>query len=241
MDLLSYLLGKSKGSGGGITPTGTINITENGTYDVTNYASAEVEITPPVVPTLPSSYTAVNYLQSSGNQYIDTGYKPNANTKIEFNYLQSVAGAVVMGARTTSGTDRFTLATYEGNCTFFYGDVEPDNTYIRSNIANNNFINISIEKNKIIFNGTEYTNFLIENFPDYSIYLFGSNTGGSATAMSKANIGRFKISENSVLLHDYIPCMRNSDSVLGMYDLIDEEFLTNSGTGSFTADPLYNY
>ena len=29
-------------SGGGITPTGTINISSNGTYDVTNYASASV-------------------------------------------------------------------------------------------------------------------------------------------------------------------------------------------------------
>ena len=33
--------------GGGITPTGTLNITENGTYDVTAYASVVVNITYP--------------------------------------------------------------------------------------------------------------------------------------------------------------------------------------------------
>lgn len=41
-DIMSALEGK--GIGGGITPEGTINITSNGTHDVTNYASAEVNI-----------------------------------------------------------------------------------------------------------------------------------------------------------------------------------------------------
>lgn len=44
MDLTSYLLGKKAGGGGGPTPTGTINITENGEHDVTNYASADVNV-----------------------------------------------------------------------------------------------------------------------------------------------------------------------------------------------------
>lgn len=46
-------------AGGGTTPTGTLNITTNGTHDVTNYASADVAV-PTTAPTSYLEYEVVN-------------------------------------------------------------------------------------------------------------------------------------------------------------------------------------
>ena len=59
-------------TGGGITPTGTKLITANGTYDVTNYESADVQV-PTTAPTyyIPKAVDANGKLVNSGSYLID--------------------------------------------------------------------------------------------------------------------------------------------------------------------------
>ena len=39
---------------------------------------------------------------------------------------------------------------------------------------------------------------------------------------------------------DFIPCYRNSDGEIGLYDSINDIFYTNQGTGTFTKGPDVN-
>ena len=63
------------------------------------------------------------------------------------------------------------------------------------------------------------------------------NNGCAGGCGDKAFIGRihyFKLYVNNTLIFDMIPVRRNSDGVLGMYDIVTGQFFTNVGTDSFT-------
>ena len=47
-----------------------------------------------------------------------------------------------------------------------------------------------------------------------------------------------QISEGTNLVRNLIPCYRNSDNVVGLYDIVNNVFYTNDGTGDFIAGPV---
>ena len=177
---------------------------------------------------LPAEYQEVEYLQSSGTQYIDTGVvlDDTMTIRIKYDFIRS---GFVFGSR-VSASSRYSGITNEGGGAY---NIRYGNTVIYTqNTAPFGTVDVVISPNGVTLNGEEVsTTAYGDSFYAGNCYLFTSNSNGVPFTGDYATnrVRRFTI-DNVI---DLVPCKRKSDDVLGMYDLINDEFLTNAGTGTF--------
>ena len=189
---------------------------------------------------LPSEYQQVEYIEFSGTQYIDTGFKANttttrAETELQVTGTSRTCG--VFGSRNSStstntdscnvfllDTNKFRLDWINGSTSVLFTDVVITEKYV-----------ISITRGTTTINNATFTSTNTDSInQDYNFYIGSYNRPGGAP--SNRFTGRFywfKIYSNNQLVRDFIPCYRISDNVIGMYDVVNDVFYTNQGTGTF--------
>lgn len=228
-------------SGGGTT-LGTKSITVNGTYDAEDdnldgYSSVTVNVGGGTHD-LPSEYTEYEYIEGTGTQYINTGYAPNSNTEVIAKFMRTSNqgyNAAEFGCREPSYGKAFASGIYWawGSASDKTGSYNPDYCYgpdtVRVNLAG-----------VYDLNNTKQVNFGTVTWTaiSYPFFLMARNNTGTAERIGKIRFYYFAAYENNVKQIELIPAMRNSDSVLGMYDTVNNTFLTNAGSGSFVGGAL---
>jgi len=104
------------------------------------------------------------------------------------------------------------------------GSVSKNVKYVLKNHGFNFFLNgnMFISSTKQVTKGT------------IPIYIFTIGNGNSVENRHVLiKLYSFKIYENGELVRYMVPCYRKSDNVVGLYDIINSKFYTNSGTGEF--------
>ena len=180
---------------------------------------------------LPSEYTAVDYIESSGTQYIDTGFKPNQNTRMTANIdILSTIGYTNVGGARDGNTNQFHIIITPGN--YFDARYSSSSKGVTTTLIGKH--NFDFNKNTLIIDDGTYI-FTSTTFQSqYNAYIFAVNNAGSATQNANYKLYNMEWYDNGTLIRDYIPCYRNSDNEVGLYDLVNDTFYTNQGTGVFT-------
>ena len=187
---------------------------------------------------VPAGYTEVEWIQSSGTQYIDTGIVPDGETSVTVSFLVTDLPSdynrirPVYGAAANYNSNAFEFWALDGGFATYGTQEYKSNLGAVANVTQT----ISQDKNILTVNGTESV-FTKQTFTaPYTMLLFATHrNGGINICEAAANLRIYSFAIKSGAVHkNFVPC-KNPDGVVGLYDLIGGEFYGNSGTGAFTA------
>lgn len=232
---------------GELPTSGSITVDSNGNvngsvgYGDNRYLVEENNVQ---IDLLPIEYVHVNYIESTGTQYINTEYIPDALTdmEIEFEYINDNNTTTpsswypICGERSGSGSTYLGFWINKSNLKIAvnYGGYDSGNSSTQS-ISRNARFNLKNSGSKFYLNGNMFARSTTQVTKGTTpIYIFTIGYGsGVENRHVLIKLYSFKIYEENVLVRNMVPCYRKSDNVIGLYDVINGKFYTNSGTGEF--------
>ena len=206
-----------------------------------------------------SEYTQVEYLKSTGTQYILTDIVPDYTMRIALDVkfgstvLSNVkATRMIFGYYNGGTTDPACLtvwmdqdaATSNTDILIFYDGFKWSDNMVTTNSISD--VDVSTRNNLIIQRGTcnwgSYTCTTLDNAitvqtPVTGMAIFAAFNAGDYQIFGKRDMYLYSVKiydSNSELIHNLIPVKRNADDEPGLYDLKTYKFYTNMGTGVFT-------
>ncbi len=190
---------------------------------------------------LPSGYTELQYIESTGTQWIDTGFKPDQYTRVslEFQATSNPSNDWILGVRKSTNVDSYgAMAGSSTSITSWFGTASVTKTV--SPITNRFNFDKNKEETTISYDDGESV--IISNSPsefksEYNLFLLNINLADSpANAAISGRLYSCKIYSDEQLVRDFIPCI-NPDGIIGLYDLEHSIFYENAGTGNFVSGP----
>lgn len=196
-------------------------------------------------PSLPIGYTELEYIKSTGTQWINTGAIIGSNTWVDTNLMFDDAFSYNM--MFGSWTDSFAVSLRGTNivCAAVGATSSQD---IGSTTSVGVRYNIILGPGKgYVQNGVTFPLGGSSNASSgRTILLFGASAYAEDVPHQWVSFGvgkiySFKIYNgitgdpaSSILVRDFVPC-KNPSGTVGMYDLVEKKFYGNNGSGSFTA------
>ena len=190
---------------------------------------------------VPTGYTFVEYIQSTGTQYINTGVTPNygygsnTNYEIELSNDDPSVSKYLFGSRVAYQNAWLVVnyTTESGNTGYSIGF---ETSRWQSNLTGSGKHKIKLTNGDCNIDNTYSYTFVKNSFSsNLPLYLFAGNNNGSVFQPAFMKLYSCKLYRNNSLIHDFKPAIRNSDSEVGLYDSVTDTFYTNSGTGTFIA------
>lgn len=194
---------------------------------------------------VPTGYTALEYVEGTGTQYVVTGIRPNQSTRVTLDHQLTNTSRVqaLFGGRTRSdSSDIYDVYVVSGSIRSDYGSQLMSTTEaVSSRITIDKdgkkltYGDQSFENNEASFtSGANLTLFSVKNS---DLGTPNVDASGVDTRGALMRVYSFTAYDGEKVVLDLVPCRRDQDGQIGFYDQVAGSFLQNDGTGSFVAGP----
>lgn len=195
---------------------------------------------------LPDGYLPLDYLESNGSQYIDTGVTPDTTTIVTIDWLSYKAPGesyhVLLGALNANNDHQ--LCVYIGSADnalkpSILSTTQTPNPPIIWNQNERHVVTLDATTQSASFDG----DVVLENIPraetsiSLSIYLFArSNVSPANMAPASGRLYGCTIVKGGKTVRNYVPAFEVSSGKAGLYDLENGGFSTSINGSSFPAE-----
>lgn len=183
---------------------------------------------------LPGGYTELEYIQSSGTQYLDSGVTFEKTDTVEFEILWTVTPP-------SSGT--YVCGNYYmqvGMGTSGYGIYAASNTKAYGTKDRMRVTFASVQETLLVNDAQVFTHdWSGQNLSNVKLGILKLGMEGNAwysSAPVSAKVYSCTIKKGGALVRNFIPC-KNAAGVIGLWDDVNSVFYQNAGSGVFTAGP----
>lgn len=182
---------------------------------------------------LPGDYVLLSHVQSlpAENAYFDTGVTADGTTAYEVTFRDERQSGgtdemMILGSRKGYGTNDLSLSKSNW-LKWRYGDIKWDEQYAAPTELD--FCVVKFETPRLKINSG-----LLAEVPSsadmtengLNVYLFTLNNNGQPHAKyAKVSLRRCRLWKTGALVRDYVPAWRKADGAVGLYDLVEKDFL----------------
>ena len=189
---------------------------------------------------LPKDYQEVEYIESTGTQYIDTGIigKSGISMNCEISFTEFPTTYTPVFGSYGSSNSFYLLSYAPGNYLAAKGrDAMVSSYAIALDTKYDVNVNMKSGDLSISVNGETIAtdNNVAQINTQNTIFLFGYNFNGKYDTRFPVCIKlySFKLYDNDSLVRDFVPCYNKSTGDIGLYDLVSNEFFKKAGTTEF--------
>ncbi len=181
-------------------------------------------------------YTELEYLESTGTQWIDTGIVGDTNKGVELQAYMTGAlnNSCGVGSWGDNGMRDWMFYMFSSQFRTGFGAT---NSSIGVDVELNRWykykaITVDSKQQQYIDDELVYTS-SAQNFDtNRNLYLFGMNNKGIFNYGLRGRIKYVKLYDGATIVRDMIPVL-DLDNIPCMYDKVSGEFFYNKGTGTF--------